>query len=146
MKSRNTTARALPALPTTAVRLGKQILLTAALVIGAGVWLPARAARILIPMDEQQRDHLKAYGIAYLTLKQGQEISWLLNYRGGSFCLPQVPVLETECRVRGVSYEVIPEATYGRILAEIADPETNMEVVKLEVAPKIAVYTPPCIS
>ncbi|MFM7586684.1 MAG: asparagine synthetase B, partial [Bacteroidota bacterium] len=100
-------------------------------------------ARILIPMDGQQRDHLKAYGIAYLSLKNGQEISWLLNYRGGSFCLSQTPMLETECRVRGVSYEVIPEATYGRILSEIADPETNMEVVKLEVAPKIAVYTPP---
>ncbi len=101
------------------------------------------AARILIPMDGQQRDHLKAYGIAFLSLKNGQEINWLLNYRGGSFCLLQTPMLETECRVRGVSYEVIPEATFGRILSEIADPETNMEVVKLEVAPKIAVYTPP---
>lgn len=103
----------------------------------------AEAARLLLPMDKDQRDHLKAYGIAYFALQQGIEINWMLNYRGGSFSMPQLATLENECRIRGVSYEVVPEARYDQILAEIADPEVNMDVVKLEVAPKIAVYTPP---
>jgi hypothetical protein len=103
----------------------------------------AEAARLLLPMDKSQRDHLKAYGIAYFALQQGIEINWMLNYRGGSFSMPQIATLENECRIRGVSYEVIPEARYNQLLVEIADPEVNMDVVKLEVAPKIAVYTPP---
>jgi hypothetical protein len=103
----------------------------------------AEAARLLLPMNKSQRDHLKAYGIAYFALQQGIEINWMLNYRGGSFSMPQIATLENECRIRGVSYEVIPEARYNQLLVEIADPEVNMDVVKLEVAPKIAVYTPP---
>jgi hypothetical protein len=103
----------------------------------------AMAARLLIPMDRSQRDHLKSYGIAYFALQQGVEVSWLLNYRGGSFSMPLLATLETECRIRGVSYEVIAELRHEQILLEIANPEVNMEVVKLEVAPKIAVYTPP---
>lgn len=103
----------------------------------------AEAARLLLPMDKSQRDHLKAYGIAYFALQQGIEINWMLNYRGGSFSMPQIATLENECRIRGVSYEVIPEGRYNQLLVEIADPEVNMDVVKLEVAPKIAVYTPP---
>lgn len=102
-----------------------------------------QAARLLIHMDETQRDHLKAYGIAYFALQQEVEVSWLLNYRGGSFAMVQLPSLEAECRIRGVDYQVIPEVKYEQILLEIANPEVNMDVVKLEVAPKIAVYTPP---
>ncbi len=101
------------------------------------------ASRLLVPMDKSQRDHLKAYGIAYYALKEGVEINWMLNYRGGSFSLPHLPAIERECRIRGVSYEVIADVRYEQILLEIADPEVNMDVVKLEVAPKIAVYTPP---
>ncbi|MBA4304806.1 MAG: asparagine synthetase B [Sphingobacteriaceae bacterium] len=103
----------------------------------------AQAARLLLPMDKSQRDHLKAYGIAYFALQQGVEINWMLNYRGGSFSMPQLATLENECRIRGVSYEIVAEARYNQLLVEIADPEVNMDVVKLEVAPKIAVYTPP---
>jgi hypothetical protein len=114
------------------------------LLLGFCFWsLQLQAARILIPMDKAQRDHLKSYGIAYFSLQQGIEVSWLLNYRGGSFSMPQIPALEAECRIRGVSYEVLPDIRYEQILLEIADPEVNMDVVKLEVAPKIAVYTPP---
>lgn len=102
-----------------------------------------QASRLLLPMDKSQRDHLKAYGIAYYALKEGVEISWMLNYRGGSFSLPHLPAIERECRIRGVSYEVLADVRYEQILLEIADPEVNMDVVKLEVAPKIAVYTPP---
>ena len=102
-----------------------------------------KASFILIPMDEAtQQNHLKAYGITYWALDKQYKASWLLNYRGGSFSMPQIPTLEAECRIRGVSYEVLPDVRYEQILLEIADPEVNMDVVKLEKTPKIAVYSP----
>ena len=104
--------------------------------------LPATASRLLIPMDETQRDHLKAYGIAYWTLTRDVEVEWLLNYRGGSFMIDHLQAIEQECTIRGVTYQVIADGQADAILAEIADPEVNMEVVKLEKAPKIAVYAP----
>lgn len=101
-----------------------------------------RANHILIPMDQSQSNHLKAYGVAYDVLKQGYEIQWLLNYRGGSFVLPFYPEARTECLLKGVSFEVIPSARLNAVLAEIASPEVNADAVKLEKAPKIAVYSP----
>jgi hypothetical protein len=102
-----------------------------------------RAAYILIPMDESsQRNHMKAYGIAYWVLAQGVSIDWMLNYRGGSFCFKQIAALEKECLVRGVSYEVIADGQYNKIVNDIANPEVNMDVVKMEKAPKVAVYSP----
>ncbi|MDB5282952.1 MAG: asparagine synthetase [Bacteroidota bacterium] len=106
------------------------------------ITLSASASELLIPMDLSQANHLKAYGIAYYVLKQGAKVDWLLNYRGGSFAVPYVGSLESECKIRGVSYEVITDGQYNSILTEIADPEKNMDVMKLEKAPKIAVYTP----
>lgn len=103
---------------------------------------PAQAAKILIPMDKGQTDHLKAYGIVYWTLESDVPVEWLLNYRGGSFMLDRIAAVERECTVRGVSFNVIADAQAAAILAEIADPEVNMETVKLEKAPKIAVYAP----
>lgn len=97
---------------------------------------------ILIPMDEQQKNHLKAYGLAYWTLKKSKEITWLLNYRGGSFSTSYDKEIENELKIRGISYEVIADAKLTAILNEIADPEVNMEMVKLEKAPKVAVYSP----
>lgn len=97
---------------------------------------------ILIPMDNTQRNHLKAYGIAYWTLTQDVEVSWLLNYRGGSFMFRHHPLLEGECVVRGVSYQVIADVQADAILMEIADPAANMDEMKLSKAPRIAVYTP----
>ncbi|MGB3799073.1 MAG: asparagine synthetase B [Lewinella sp.] len=102
----------------------------------------ARASTILIPMDESQTDHLKAYGIAYWVLNNDIEAYWLLNYRGGSFAFQHSRAFERECLTRGVKYEVIPDTRFNGILAEIADPERNMDAMKLEKAPKIAVYTP----
>jgi hypothetical protein len=102
----------------------------------------AFANYLLIPMDEAQKNHLKAYGIAYFTLKQDIELDWLLNYRGGSFMLKYNPKVENELSVRGVSFQVISDAQAGAILAEIANPEANMDVMKLEKAPKVAVYSP----
>ncbi len=100
------------------------------------------AAYILIPMDNTQKNHLKAYGITYWTLQQGVEVSWLLNYRGGSFMYKNDKVLEQECIIRGVSYEVIADVQSTEILQEISDPEVNMTEIKLYKAPKIAVYAP----
>lgn len=103
----------------------------------------SHASRILIPMDEStQKNHLKAYGVAYYVLTKNQKIDWLLNYRGGSFVFDQYVELENECKIRDVSYEVIADAKYTAILTEIADPDANMDIVQLERAPKIAVYTP----
>lgn len=101
-----------------------------------------KANHILIPMDGVQTNHLKAYGIAYHALKKGYEIQWLLNYRGGAFVLPFDADGRTECLLKGVSFEVIPDARLTAILAEIASPEVNADAVKLEKAPRIAVYSP----
>lgn len=104
--------------------------------------LNMRAASILIPMDEEQKNHLKAYGVTFWTLKNGIEAEWLLNYRGGSFLMKYAEQLEKECKIRGISYEVIADAKVTSILNEITDPSVNMDMVKLEKAPKIAVYSP----
>jgi hypothetical protein len=93
-------------------------------------------------MDNSQKNHLKAYGIAYWTLKRDVEVKWLLNYRGGSFLMEHYKAIEEECILRGVSYEIIADARANAILAEIANPEVNMETIKLEKAPKVAVYSP----
>ncbi len=103
---------------------------------------PASASRLLIPMDDSQRDHLKAYGIAYWTLQREVPVEWLLNYRGGSFMIDHFEAIERECTIRGVTFQVIAEAQATAILNEIGDPEVNMETVRLEKAPKIAVYAP----
>jgi hypothetical protein len=100
------------------------------------------AGMLLIPMDESQQNHIKSYGIAYWVLEQKLPIEWLLNYRGGSFLMDNIPSIQKKCTERGVSFQVIADAQVDAIYREIADPEVNMEKVKLEVAPKIAVYTP----
>ena len=102
----------------------------------------AISSSILIPMDESQKNHLKSYGLAYWVLKQEVSIEWLLNYRGGSFMMPYANSIESECRIRGISYEVIADVQAQGILTKIADPESNMDAVKLEKAPKMAVYSP----
>jgi hypothetical protein len=101
-----------------------------------------RASYILIPMDESQRNHLKAYGITYWVLDAGVEAYWLLNYKGGSFAFEANELFEKECKTRDVSYQVITNGEFARIRTEINNPEVNMETIKLEAPPKIAVYTP----
>ncbi len=100
------------------------------------------AAHILIPMDKEQKDHLKSYGVAYWTLQQEVEIQWLLNYRGGSFLFKHHPALEEECIIRGVSYEVIADGQAASIVQQISGPAENMDAVRLHKAPRIAVYSP----
>ncbi len=91
---------------------------------------------------EGQQNHLKAYGITYWTLSKDLKVKWLLNYRGGSFLLPDTEDIRKECTIRGVSYEVLSDSNTEEILAEISSPSKNMEAVILEKAPKIAVYSP----
>lgn len=101
-----------------------------------------QASQILIQMDNTQRNHLKAYGIAYWSLERAVDVKWLLNYRGGSFMTAYVKEIENECLVRGVSFEIIADSKAAAIEDEISSPSQNMDVVLLQKAPKIAVYTP----
>ena len=101
------------------------------------------ATQLLIPMDNSQSNHLKAYGIAYWCLENGVVMEWLLNYKGGAFLIPHLQEIEREIKIRGVKYQVLTDGQVSGIKSEIANPEVNMEVIQLEKAPKIAVYTPP---
>ncbi len=102
----------------------------------------SRANSILIPMDVAQHNHLKAYGVAYYVLQHDVVLDWLLNYRGGSFLVPYSKEVQQECLVRGVTHEVISDAATGKILQDISSPAVNMNAVRLEKAPRIAVYSP----
>ncbi len=102
----------------------------------------AKANTIFLPMDESQSNHLKAYGIAYWVLEHGIEVDWLLNYRGGSFMMNYQQLIENELIIRGVTYTIISDAQANQIVNEIASPSSNTDIMKLEKAPKIAVYSP----
>ncbi len=118
----------------------KKIILTFLLI---NIFQFAYATQILIPMDEnKQINHLKAYGIAYWILQNDIEVEWLLNYRGGSFLVKNYQSIQEECVIRGVSFELITNTQVKQIKSEISNPEINKEIVKLEKAPSIAVYTP----
>ncbi|WP_188764525.1 asparagine synthetase B [Emticicia aquatilis] len=104
------------------------------------------ANAILIPMDDSQSNHLKAYGIAYMTLKNNTEIDWLLNYRGGSFLINYSSNTQKECLIRGVSFEIISDADVQTLKQQISNPDVNMEVMRLHKAARIAVYSPSKIS
>ena len=104
--------------------------------------LQVSAAYLLVPMDETQRNHLKSYGVAYWALEREVEVTWLLNYRGGAFMMKHSDLLERECKLRGVTSEVIADGQSSVILSHIAEPNENMDAVKLQKAPKIAVYSP----
>jgi hypothetical protein len=97
---------------------------------------------LLIPMDYAQSNHLKAYGIAYWVLEHGVDVQWLLNYKGGSFTFVWTPDFEDELRIRDVKYDKISAGQLTNILAQVTSEDVNMDAVKLEKAPKIAVYSP----
>ncbi|MEY4216576.1 MAG: hypothetical protein RLZZ68_1032 [Bacteroidota bacterium] len=120
-------------------KLFRSLLLFCCLSVASKSW----STQLLVPMDLSQSNHLKAYGIAYWTLENGVIIEWLLNYKGGSFLMPHLQEIERELKIRGVKYQVVTDGQVASIKAEIANPEVNMEVIQLEKAPKIAVYTPP---
>ncbi len=92
---------------------------------------------------EGQKNHLKAYGVAFKALENNIEVDWLLNYRGGSFMMLYDASIEQDCKIKGVSYQIISNSQSTAIVSEIAEPTTNMDLVKLQKPPKIAVYSPP---
>lgn len=112
------------------------------LVVLLFIQLQVIASNILIPMDKGQTNHLKAYGAAYWMLNNQLTIEWLLNYRGGSFMCPHNVTIEEELTIRGIRYEVITDGQANGIRNQIANPDVNQEIIQLEKAPKIAVYTP----
>jgi hypothetical protein len=112
------------------------------LVFIVGLFFQGRATQLLVPMDDSQSDHLKAYGVSFWALENTIVIEWLLNYRGGSFLMPHLKTIEEELILRNVKYEVLAEGQVNQIKNQISNPEVNMEIVQLEKAPKIAVYTP----
>jgi len=116
------------------------VALLLALALAGGGAAPARAG-ILVPMDDAQTDHLRAYGLTFWALTRGQQAEWLLNYRGGSFLLADDPATEREANLRGVAFERMGGAAEAAMRATLAD--ENMESVRLEKAPRVAVYIPP---
>ena len=113
-----------------------------AFLLACALYMPLRADYLLIPMDYVQKEHLKAYGIAYWVLEYGVEVDWLLNYRGGSFMCKYTPTFEQELQIRNVTYERISDGKSVEILAKLAAEDVNMDAVKLEKPPKVAVYSP----
>lgn len=93
-------------------------------------------------MDDTQKNHMKAYGITFWILQNDIDVEWLLNYKGGSFMVKHYKTIEEECKIRGVSYQLIADVQAAQIRSDISNPEVNQEIVKLEKPPKIAVYTP----
>lgn len=106
------------------------------------IFCSAQANKIIVPMDETQANHLKAYGVAYWVLNKDEPIEWMLNYRGGSFLMPALSGIENELVIRGVSFQVISDADAARLAKEISSPTSNMDMMRLETVPKIAVYSP----
>jgi hypothetical protein len=102
----------------------------------------SHASYILINMDDQQTNHLKAYGIAFLSIENDINVKWLLNYKGGSFLIKSNNFIENECKTRNVSYSLIADIQSNKILSDISRNDVNQEIISLEKAPKIAIYSP----
>lgn len=117
----------------------KRYLLT--LLLSLTIYL-SHASYILIPMDQNQTNHLKAYGIAFLAIQNEISINWLLNYKGGSFLIKNNELIENECNIRGVSYNIIADLQSNKILKDISSNEVNQEIIRLEKTPRVAIYSP----
>ena len=117
----------------------KRYLLT--LLLSLTIYL-SHASYILIPMDQNQTSHFKAYGIAFLAIQNEISINWLLNYKGGSFLIKNNELIENECNIRGVSYNIIADLQSNKILKDISSNEVNQEIIRLEKTPRVAIYSP----
>ena len=110
------------------------------------IWICASSSSfaqdILVPMDESQADHLKAYGVTFWALERSVDVDWLLNYRGGSFLFVQQPDIESELRVRGVTYEILSGSQTAAVISSVESDANNTSMVRLEKPPRIAVYAP----
>jgi len=117
--------------------------ITIGLLLAGGIASSQAQTKLLIPMDGEQTDHLKSYGVAFWLLERGGTVDWLLNYRGGSFLMDYSEILARECRVRAVKFEEIGAGPGAVILAEVQRDDANTDIVRLEKSPRIAVYIPP---
>jgi hypothetical protein len=117
------------------------LLLLITILLATPIASNAQSSSILVPMDLTQTNHLKAYGLAFHALLKGHTVHWLLNYRGGSFIIPSVKSIVLEARLKNVSFEDVGGAEIATIYSQVE--RENMELVILEKAPRIAVYTPP---
>ena len=97
---------------------------------------------LLLPMDNSQSDHLKAYGTVYWALQRGESVDWLLNYRGGSFLVANISGLDQELSLRGVSHERVAGSSVAQLISEVESNRANTALVRLETPPRIAVYAP----
>ena len=100
-----------------------------------------QAGWLLVPMDDAQSDHLKAYGLTYRAVQRGVRAEWLLNYRSGAFLIPADPAIPRDAALSGITVEPLDDGQVLRIRAQIQD--ENMDAIPLEKAPKVAVYVPP---
>ncbi len=124
------------------MRLRSVFALAAAFVVGAIAAPSAAAQDLLIPMDDQQENHLKAYGAVYAALQDGRTVDWLLNHRGGAFLAEASDAVRQELQVRGVTFTPVSAGRASKIIAEVEADGSNKSVVPLEKAPEIAVYAP----
>lgn len=99
------------------------------------------SAKLLVPMDLTQNNHLKAYGLAFWSLTQGAPVEWLLNYRGGAFLIEDLEILRRRAVLMGVDTINVSSGEEASIRRKIEG--ENMEAVLLEKAPRVAIYTPP---
>ena len=106
------------------------------------LFFATKASYIFIPMDEKQANHLKAYGIAYYAIDNKLKVDWLLNYKGGSFLIKYHKTIDDECSYRGIFFNIIADIQSNQILQSISSPSVNQDIVRLEKAPKIAIYSP----
>ena len=117
----------------------KNVIILAFLLVSQSVC----ASFLYLPMShDNQKNHLKAYGVVFFSLEAGLKSKWLLNYDGGAFLIENNKIVENECKIRGVSYQVISDAKAQIVLQKISSPSSNQDAVTLEKAPKIAVYSP----
>lgn len=115
--------------------------LTLAATVLAAPFSRAEAQHLLVPMDEAQLNHLRAYGLTYSALKNGNRAEWWINYRGGSFLLPDSPEIRRKAALDGVAFTPIDAAAVAAARREIA--QSNMDAIPLEKAPRVAIYSPP---
>lgn len=112
--------------------------IVALLLVTPAAW----SQQLLVPMDDAQTDHLRAYGLTWWSLQTPREYEcqWLLNYRFGSFMVPDRPDVRDRAAELGVSVEPVDAAAMAEIDAVIE--RSNMQRLHLTKAPTIAVYTP----
>src|SRR2546428_12039224 len=91
-------------------------------------------------MDDVQTDHLKAYGLTYRAVQAGLKAEWLLNYRGGSFLIPDLDALRRDAALNAIRTDPVDTA----LTAGPGEPEArNTDAGPPAQASQAAGYAPP---